>query len=116
MGRPHSLVRRGAQRGPQGQGPSTAGRVMKLAEVQRTFFDLIRQPLTATGGQRAHTLDGRPVRTLADMLVTPGPRLAPFQRLELYSQGYWIRLLRVLREDFAGLRELIGRPAFERLV
>jgi hypothetical protein len=88
---------------------------MKLAEFQRTFFDLIRQPLTAAGGQRSHTRDGKPVRALADMLVTPGPRLAPFQRLELYSQGYWIRILRVLREDFAGLRALLGRAAFERL-
>jgi len=88
---------------------------MKLAEFQRTFFDLIRQPLTTAGGQRTHTLGGQSVRTIADELVTPGPRLTPFERLELYSQGYWFRLLDALREDFAGLRTLLGRHPFEQL-
>jgi len=88
---------------------------MKLAEFQRAFFDLIRQPLTAAGGQRSHALGGQAVKMIAEGLVTPGPRLTPFERLELYSQGYWFRLLDVLREDFAGLRALLGRHPFEQL-
>ncbi len=88
---------------------------MNLAQFQRTFFDLMRQPLTAAGGQRSHTLDGQSVRAIADQLVTPSRRLTPFERLELYSQGYWFRILAMLREDFAGLRALLGRQPFERL-
>jgi len=88
---------------------------MNLAEFQRAFFDLMRQPLTAAGGQRSHTLGGQSMRMIAEELVTPGPRLTPFERLELYSQGYWFRLLDVLREDFAGLRALLGRHPFEQL-
>jgi hypothetical protein len=88
---------------------------MNLAEFQRTFFDLMRQPLTTGGGQRTRTADGQSVTAIAVELVTPGPRLSPFERLELYSQGYWARLLDTLRGEFPGLRALLGRMPFERL-
>jgi len=88
---------------------------MNLAQFQRTFFDLMRQPLTVASGQRSHTLGGQSVKAIADDLVTPGPLLTPFDRLELYSQGYWFRILDALRGEFPGLRAVVGRERFERL-
>ncbi|MEA2988658.1 MAG: hypothetical protein QOG83_1369 [Alphaproteobacteria bacterium] len=88
---------------------------MNLEQFQRTFFELMRQPLTARDRMRVRTLDGRPIRTLADELVKPSNQLTSFERLELYSQGYWFRILAALGDDFPGLRALVGRRQFDRL-
>ena len=60
---------------------------MNLERLQRTFFELIRQPLTSKDCMRTRTSDGRSIKALADELITPSARLTSFERLELYSQG-----------------------------
>ena len=88
---------------------------MNLEQLQRTFFELIRQPLTSKDRLRTRTADGRSIKALADQLITPSATLTSFERLELYSQGYWFRILEAFDEDFAGLRAVVGKPRFERL-
>jgi hypothetical protein len=88
---------------------------MNLEQLQRTFFELIRQPLTGKDRMRVRTLDGRSIKALADKLITPSAKLTSFERLELYSQGYWFRILEAFDEDFPGLRAVVGRPRFDRL-
>jgi Putative DNA-binding domain len=88
---------------------------MNLEQLQRTFFELIRQPLTSNERLRTRTLEGRSIRALADELITPSARLTSFERLELYSQGYWFRILEAFDRDFRGLRTVVGKPRFERL-
>jgi len=88
---------------------------MNLEQLQRTFFELIRQPLTSKDCLRTRTSDGRSIKALADELITPSARLTSFERLELYSQGYWFRILEAFDEDFPGLRAVVGKPRFERL-
>jgi len=88
---------------------------MKLEQLQRTFFELIRQPLTTKDRMRTRTLDGRSIKALAAELITPSATLTSFERLELYSQGYWFRILEAFDEDFPGLRTVVGKPRFERL-
>jgi hypothetical protein len=88
---------------------------MNLEELQRTFFELIRQPLTSKDRLRVRTDDGRSIKALAERLITPSPSLTSFERLELYSQGYWFRILETLDEDFPGLRTIVGKPRFDRL-
>src|SRR5262249_9374206 len=103
---------------PQGQGVFSrhaGGDIMNLGQLQRTFFELIRQPLTSKDRLRLRTADGRSIKALADGLITPSPRLTSFERLELYSQGYWYRILETFDQDFPGLRTIVGKPRFERL-
>src|SRR4051812_9454058 len=88
---------------------------MNLEQLQRTFLELIRQPLTSNDRLRTRTLDGRSIRALAGELITPSARLTSFERLELYSQGYWFRILEAFDEGFPGLRAVVGKPRFERL-
>jgi hypothetical protein len=81
---------------------------MNLEQLQRTFFELMRQPLTGKDRMRVRTLDGRSIKALADKLITPSAKLTSFERLELYSQGYWFRILEAFDEDFPGLRAVVG--------
>jgi Putative DNA-binding domain len=88
---------------------------MNLEQLQRTFFELIRQPLTGKNRLRARTLDGRSIKALANELITPSARLTSFERLELYSHGYWFRIIEAFHENFPGLRAVVSKPRFERL-
>jgi hypothetical protein len=88
---------------------------MNLEQLQHTFFDLIRQPLTGKNRLRTRTRDGRSIKALANELITPSARLTSFERLELYSHGYWFRIIEAFHENFRGLRAVVSKPRFERL-
>ncbi|HEX8296943.1 MAG TPA: putative DNA-binding domain-containing protein [Chthoniobacteraceae bacterium] len=80
-----------------------------LLELQRTIAQTLMRPLRA--GERMHP----EARAIAERLIKPNDRLTSFERLELYNQQYWWRLLGNLREDFRGLRAVLGERRFERL-
>ena len=88
---------------------------MDLDHIQRTMFDAVRQPLTASEGMRQRTSDGRSLRRIAEQIIKPNDRLTSFERLEIYNQQYWFRVLAALAEDFEGLRLIIGDRQFEKL-
>jgi hypothetical protein len=52
---------------------------------------------------------------VAEQLFKPNDRLTAFERLQIYNQQYWWRLLGCFREDFRGLHAVIGERKFERL-
>lgn len=80
-----------------------------LAEIQREMLRAVRTPLTADEQMQ------RGSSKIAATLIKPNDRLTSFSRLEIYNQQYWWRLLGCLREDFRGLRAVLGEDAFEQL-
>ena len=88
---------------------------MDLDHIQRSMFDAVRQPLTASEGMRQRTRDGRSLRRIAEEIIKPNDRLTSFERLEIYNRQYWFRVLAALAEDFQGLRLIIGDRSFEKL-
>ena len=88
---------------------------MKLATIQRDFFEVVRTPLTPAEATRPKTLTGLSTRKIADSIVAPNERLAAIERIEIYNRQYWFRILGALMEDFPGLRTLVGEKKFERL-
>jgi len=58
---------------------------------------------------------GRPMRAVAASFIKPNDRLTSFERLELYNQQYWWRVLASLRDDFPGLRAVLGDNRFEAM-
>jgi len=64
---------------------------------------------------RPHLPDGRSVREIANTLIKPNDRLTSFERLQIYNQQYWFRLMACFSEDFPGVRTLIGERKFEKL-
>jgi hypothetical protein len=89
--------------------------MMDLDHIQRSMFDAVRQPLTASEGMRQRSSDGRSMNHIAEEIINPNDRLTSFERLETYNRQYWFRVLAALAEDFEGLRLIVGDRAFEKL-
>jgi hypothetical protein len=80
-----------------------------LADIQRVMLDTIRQPLAP--GERMR----RDSAGAADAIIKPNDRLTSFERLQIYNQQYWWRLLANFADDFRGLRAVLGERKFDRV-
>ena len=88
---------------------------MNLEQFQRAVFEVTRQPLTPSERTRPRLPDGRSVREIANALVKPNDRLTSVERLQIYNQQYWFRIMSSFSEDFPGLQSLLGERKFEKL-
>ncbi len=79
---------------------------MTLVELQRRMAAAIMTPLAISGG---------PLRLEAEALIKRNSRLTSLKRLQIYRESYWYRALDSLRDDFPGLRAVLGLKAFDRL-
>lgn len=52
---------------------------------------------------------------VATRLIKPNDRLTAFERLQIYNQQYWWRILGAFGEDFRGLHAVVGERKFDRL-
>ena len=69
----------------------------------------IMRPLTPGEGMQRENAE------VAARIIKPNDRLDSFDRLQIYNQQYWWRLLGNFGEDFHGLRAVIGPRKFDRL-
>ena len=88
---------------------------MRLRTLQRWMGTAIFRDLTEAGGIQPRWGDGRKSSEVVAVRILPNARMAPVERLEVYNQQYWYRLLEALTEDFPGLKALLGDRAFDRL-
>jgi hypothetical protein len=82
---------------------------MDLAELQKRIGAAIFAPLT----RQNEISEGW--QSEADDLIKPNDRLAPLERLEIYSRSYWFRIIDCFYDDFPGLAAALGQRAFEKL-
>jgi hypothetical protein len=80
-----------------------------LAEFQLAITSTLFRPLTRDEGMQSAGA------AVAERLVKPNDRLTAFERLQIYNQQYWWRLLGSFGEDFRGLRAILGERKFDRL-
>lgn len=78
-----------------------------LLLIQREFFRIIRKPLE----------DGSKMRDdgATPLFIKPNAGLSAHERLELYAQQYWWRLLRVMRADFKRTKLFLGEAVFNEV-
>ena len=69
----------------------------------------IMRPLTPGEGMQRGNAE------VAASIIKPNDRLDSFERLQIYNQQYWWRLLGNFGEDFYGLCAVIGQRKFDRL-
>jgi Putative DNA-binding domain len=84
-----------------------------LAELQARFSAVLRTPLSAAGGTLHSDPRSYPPAAVAD--IAPGPRLSAAERLGAYHRQYWMRLVRVLQEQYPLAMRLCGAWDFNRL-
>ncbi len=73
------------------------------------------RPLTRDDGMQRNWRDGSATAEIAEQFIKPNDRLDSFERLQIYNQQYWWRLLGNFAEDFRGLRAVLGERKFDKL-
>jgi hypothetical protein len=89
---------------------------MNLLELQRRMSEDVRRPLTSDFEMQMETDDGRILSDVAETYVKPNDRLTSFERLEIYNQQYWFRVMGAVSEDFPALAQVLGAKRFDALV
>lgn len=84
----------------------------QLAEIQYWFASIITQPLIHAKTPRSESPRGVALADEAIRYITPGPELAPHQRIQIYNQQYWWRLLNALQTNFPLVTRLFGYLGF----
>jgi len=83
-----------------------------LADVQAALYALITAPEGVEAGLGAA---GRTARDL-EAIVRPNERMTAVERLDVYANMYFYRILDVLRDEYARLAAAVGEAAFHNLV
>lgn len=109
-GEPKREVNRNDLEGPvSNDGPGS------LRQLQSFMWQAISRAPTGDFEMRKRWVDGTDLREVANQYVRASANLTSFQRLEIYNQQYWYRLLDCLEDDFPGLKSLLGERKFEKL-
>ena len=94
---------------PMGQSLTNPG----LAGLQALLYRLITAPEGVAAGLAAESAEGPEI--LAD-LIESDDRLSAIERLEIYANAYFYRILDCLKEDFPATLATLGADNFHNLV
>lgn len=47
--------------------------------------------------------------------IVDAPQISVHERVEIYRQGYYLRLIEILEREFSALKNLLGKPAFDAI-
>lgn len=79
----------------------------ELLAIQRAFVDIIRKPLIEN---ERMVPDKR-----SQQMMLANSKLSEHERLELYAQQYWWRIIHSFDEDFKALKKLLGVKKYKIL-
>lgn len=88
----------------------------KLKEVQLWFASIITRPIDCNSQMMPISPTGNSMKVEASQYITPSPTLRPAQRIELYNQQYWWRLLSALHDSFPLVTRLFGYSDFNHTI
>jgi hypothetical protein len=86
-----------------------------LADLQALMAKAVMRPLMRDESMQRTWTDGSSTAAVAAQFIKPNDRLDSFDRLQIYNQQYWWRLLGNFAEDFRGLRAVLGERRFDKL-
>ncbi len=87
-----------------------------LLDMQRRMAAAVMEPLTRDETMRKRRRDNVEMSIEAPQFIKPSATLSSFQRLEIYNGQYWFRLYDSFKDDFAGLKAVLGKTRFDRLM
>lgn len=87
-----------------------------LKSIQEWFAGVITQRLGENHTIQPYTLQGRLVAEEASKYIVPSRTLSPHQRMQIYNQQYWWRLLNTLHDNFPLVTRLFGTHAFNEKI
>ena len=98
------------------EAPACIDSVDDLARLQRLMGATLYRELTLNDELKDPWMDGRAMSTVVETFITPNDRLTSYERLQIYSQSYWYRVLDCLYDDYPALRTLLGQKKFMALI
>ena len=81
---------------------------MNLLDLQRRMSEDVRRPLTPDWNMQPASTDAA--------YIKPNDRLTSFERLEIYNQQYWFRVIAAVSEDYPALNAILGAKKFDALL
>lgn len=87
-----------------------------LKREQQWFGSIIGRPIDEDSKMNPISPSGSPMEEEAALHIAPSPFLRPAQRIQIYNQQYWWRLLSTLHESFPLLTRLFGYYDFNRTI
>lgn len=87
-----------------------------LKQNQLWFAGIITQPIDVQSHIPHLAPSGLPIEKEACLFIKPSPTLRPAQRIEIYSQQYWWRLLNTLHEIYPLVTRLFGYFDFNQKI
>ncbi len=94
---------------------NTDKKVHGLGQIQSMMSQAIMRPLDGNNTMQKTQADGSKTADFAAQFIKPNKRLTSLERLQIYNQQYWLRLIECLEEDFRGVQSLLGRKKFHAL-
>lgn len=85
-----------------------------LIELQKWFADIITARMNRDDTIQAKTKNGNSMMQEAAKYITASATLEPHERLEIYNQSYWWRLLEVLQDVYPLVVRLFGVDDFRQ--
>lgn len=87
-----------------------------LLNVQKWFGAVITAPLLDDDSIQPFSPSGHPIEKEAARFIMKSPTLAPFERIQIYNQQYWWRLIGIMQEAFPLLTRLFGYEDFNKMI
>ncbi len=80
----------------------------KLKKTQEWFGEIIGRPIDLDSRMNPISPRGISMEVEAKEYIAPSPTLKPHQRIQIYNQQYWWRLLNALHDSFPFVTRLFG--------
>lgn len=87
-----------------------------LKREQQWFASIIGRPIDEDSRMNPISPSGQSMELEAAEHIVPSPTLRPAQRIQIYNQQYWWRLLDTLHDTFPVLTRLFGYYDFNRSI
>ncbi|HEV8051714.1 MAG TPA: putative DNA-binding domain-containing protein [Parachlamydiaceae bacterium] len=87
-----------------------------LKKEQQWFGSIIGRPIDEDSRMNPISPSGQSMEEEASEHILPSPTLRPAQRIQIYNQQYWWRLLNTLHESFPFTMRLFGYFDFNRII
>ena len=85
---------------------------VQLKNIQQWFGSIIIRPIDIDSRINPISPSGNPIEDEACDYIAPSPTLRPAQRIELYNQQYWWRLLGIMHDAYPLVTRLFGYQDF----
>jgi len=89
---------------------------LTLRKTQEWFASIITRPVSAENQMMPISPSGIPMEDEAKLFIVPSPKLRSDERIQIYNQQYWWRLLTILQDDFPLVTRLFGYHEFNQTI